>query len=80
MTAISYSSDGNFQQQRDLVPRALHDRVPLRANPRSCPSVCRCCRYYQFQGRSSGYCCKLSVSVRGCWHSCPFALQPFASF
>jgi hypothetical protein len=53
--------------------RALHS-----AKIQSHPSVCRCCKFYAFQGRGSGYCQKLGVSVEGYWHSCPFALSPFA--
>lgn len=43
-----------------------------------CPSACRYCQFYNFQGRRSGYCQKLGISVRSHWHSCPYALPPFA--
>lgn len=43
----------------------------------SCPSMCRNCKFYQFQGRSGGHCDKLGIPVSGHWHSCPFALAPF---
>ena len=42
-----------------------------------CPSMCRNCKFYQFQGRSGGHCYKLGIPVSGHWHSCPLALSPF---
>jgi len=40
-------------------------------------SACRCCRYYQPEGRRGGVCQQLSVPVRGSWKACSLALSPF---
>ena len=40
-------------------------------------SACRCCRYYQPEGRRGGMCQQLSVPVRGSWKACSLALSPF---
>lgn len=39
---------------------------------------CRCCRYYQPEGRRGGVCQQLSVPVRGSWKACSLATSPFA--
>ncbi len=41
-------------------------------------SACRCCRYYQPEGRRGGMCQQLNVPVRGSWKACSLALSPFA--
>lgn len=40
-------------------------------------SACRCCRYFQPEGRRGGMCQQLSVPVRGSWKACSLALSPF---
>jgi hypothetical protein len=40
-------------------------------------SACRCCRYYQPEGRRGGMCQQLSVPVRGSWKACSLAISPF---
>ncbi|MEG3437504.1 hypothetical protein V0288_10270 [Pannus brasiliensis CCIBt3594] len=44
----------------------------------ACSSVCRHCRFYNFQGRGNGYCQRLGVPVRGNWRVCSLACSPFA--
>jgi hypothetical protein len=46
---------------------------------KSLTSTCRCCRYYQPQGRRGGMCEKLSAPVQGVWKACPFALAAFVT-
>ena len=41
-------------------------------------SACRCCRYFQPQGRRGGVCEQLGVPVRGSWKACSLAMSPFA--
>lgn len=41
-------------------------------------SACRCCRYFQPEGRRGGVCQQLSVPVRGSWKACSLASSPFA--
>lgn len=41
-------------------------------------SACRCCRYYQPEGRRGGACEQLGVPVRGSWKACSLAMPPFA--
>lgn len=41
-------------------------------------SACRCCRYFQPEGRRGGACQQLGVPVRGSWKACSLALPPFA--
>ncbi len=41
-------------------------------------SACRCCRYFQPEGRRGGVCEQLGVPVRGSWKACSLAMSPFA--
>ena len=59
-----------------LMSSAMTQKTWLKG--RQCPSVCRYCEFYQFQGRCGGYCHKLGVQVSSHWRSCPLALSPFA--
>jgi len=45
----------------------------------SCTSACRCCRFYQPEGRRGGMCQQLGVTVQASWTSCNFASPVFAS-
>jgi hypothetical protein len=65
-----------LKPERKLMPNPIQQGTCLKA--RNCPSVCRYCEFYQFQGRCGGYCHKLGVPVSSHWRSCPFALSPFA--
>ncbi len=38
---------------------------------------CRCCAYYQPEGRRGGTCSQLGVPVKGCWQACSLAAHPF---
>ena len=42
-------------------------------------STCRCCRYYQPEGRRGGTCQQLCVPVQGDWKACSLAAPPFAT-
>jgi len=41
-------------------------------------SACRCCLYYQPEGRRGGVCGQLGVPVRGAWKACSLAMPAFA--
>lgn len=45
----------------------------------SITSACRCCRYYNPEGRRGGMCTQLGVTVQANWKSCAFALPPFTT-
>ncbi|MDB9311537.1 hypothetical protein PN462_00380 [Spirulina sp. CS-785/01] len=40
-------------------------------------STCRCCHYYQPEGRRGGMCQQLGAPVKGCWEACSLAAHPF---
>ncbi len=42
-------------------------------------STCRCCCYYQHEGRRGGSCSQLGVPVKGCWSACSLASHPFTN-
>ncbi len=71
MTPLTHLTQPPLTQQR-------HSEKATRTSSELKPSVCRCCQFYQSQGRSGGYCQQLGVPVRSSWHSCPLALPPFA--
>ena len=41
-------------------------------------SACRCCRYYQPEGRRGGLCQTLGAPVQGSWKACTLAIPAFA--
>ncbi len=42
-------------------------------------SACRCCRYYQPEGRRGGFCQTLGAPVQGSWKACTLAIPAFTS-
>ncbi|NEO27603.1 MAG: hypothetical protein F6K03_12100 [Kamptonema sp. SIO4C4] len=42
-------------------------------------STCRCCSYYQPEGRRGGMCQQLGVPVKACWEACSLAAHPFVA-
>jgi hypothetical protein len=40
-------------------------------------SHCRCCQFYELQGRRGGHCDKLNVTVQGEWQACSLAMPAF---
>jgi len=43
-------------------------------------SACRCCRYYNPEGRRGGMCQQLSAPVQGTWKACSLAIPAFATY
>jgi hypothetical protein len=59
-------------------PHNFHVAAPSAALSKT-PGVsqCRCCQFYELQGRRGGHCDKLNVTVQGDWQACSLAMPAF---